>query len=597
MNAARGAPKAFFKRQKTGGCTTRAGLRGQLAYVNDKAEAVFISSRHPFEDGEILDDAEAEALIDRWAATWRGTTKHGFTSHMMISFPAGTDVNAVAEIAQDWAHELFESQDYGDHWDHVIAIHSDTDHPHAHIILNNRGRIFGTWFSCWSGGIFSPQLMREKQAEIAERYGIAFDASSRLERGLFTKAAPVEEVFAAKAEGRRAVEIAMTPEEEAVAHAAMIELAPATHAIGDMVAASDKADLAASIHRLAEALEQGPGHAFEPDKEIPMSDVMTVGEAIETAEESIRLLATHAATLEGVARAQFEAETAELMGELAQFTPDAEMRTAYTTDLDAPRPPGAGILGGEITEESRSVARAYAEEMGLDADLLDARLEAGGTTNAGLAQAWIDSDTAAIAARSGVALHDLDTEEIDGIRAAIDEYYHHLHGVTSEVREEIAASLDDTDLDAREAADWLQERAGDLQTRELTPGEAEAFARDLEGNLQTAIGSEGLDDLARGNPEALAGAVPNEIDRILLTQEYLEVTAVAHPERLAFSKALDPALEAATLREEAFADHERIAEANAIAAAEELGVAQADAGDRDDGTSRQSRDLDDDLEF
>lgn len=35
----------------------------------------------------------------------------------------------------------------------------------------------------------SPQLMREKQAEIAETYGVILDATTRLERGIFVKLA------------------------------------------------------------------------------------------------------------------------------------------------------------------------------------------------------------------------------------------------------------------------------------------------------------------------------------------------------------------------------------------------------------------------
>ncbi|MEM9428445.1 MAG: relaxase/mobilization nuclease domain-containing protein [Pseudomonadota bacterium] len=591
MNAVRGAPKAIFKRQKTGGCRTREGLKGQLAYVNDKADAVFFSRRTAFEDGARLDAQEQDALVEAWAATWRGSTKHGFTSHMMISFPRETDPVLVAEIVQDWCYELFESGDHGDAWDHVIAIHSDTDHPHAHILLNNRGRVHGQWFSCWAGGAFTPDLMREKQAEIAERYGIALDASTRLERGLFTKAPPVEEIYAAKAEGRSAKDIPMTAAETAVAHAAMIALAPSYRAFADTLEAHDRRDLARAVTRLAAALEEGPGHRFEPEREIPMRDVVTVAEAIVEAEDRIDRLAAHAETLGGVERARFEAETAGILGALAEFTPDAALRTAYTTELAEVWPPTAEALGGRVTEDSRADARAYAAEIGLDAERLDARLEAGGTQNAGLAQAWIAADIDAMAAKDGLTAADLDPETRAGIAEAIDEYYHRLHGLarSSTLETDPRIALEEIDADPAEAAAWLRDRAGALQIRELSEAEAARFEADLPGMLQTAIGSEGLAALAGGAHEALERAVPDPADRILLTQEFLESTAAAHPERLEIARGLDTALEAAWSAEARHQDPERIAEANAIRATEEIGIAEAERG------QGRARDLDDEM--
>ncbi|MEM6942273.1 MAG: hypothetical protein AAF565_00800, partial [Pseudomonadota bacterium] len=367
--------------------------------------------------------------------------------------------------------------------------------------------------------------------------------------------------------------------------------APSYRAFADTLEAHDRRDLARAVTRLAAALEEGPGHRFEPDREIPMRDVVTVAEAIVEAEDQIDRLAAHAETLDGVERARFEAETAGILGALAEFTPDAALRTAYTTELAEIWPPSGEALGGRVTEDSRADAGAYAAEMGLDAERLDARLEAGGTRNAGLAQAWIAGDIDAMAAKDGLTAEDLDPETRAGIAEAIDEYYHRLHGLarSSTLETDPRIALEEIDADPAEAAAWLRDRAGALQIRELSEAEAARFEADLPGMLQTAIGSEGLAALAGGAHEALERAVPDPADRILLTQEFLESTAAAHPERLEIARGLDTALEAAWSAEARHQDPERIAEANAIRATEEIGIAEAERG------QGRARDLDDEM--
>ena len=68
----------------------------------------------------------------------------------------------------------------------------------------------------------SPQLMREKQAEIAEAYGVMLDATTRLERGIFEKPAGIEEIYRAKEEARLPREIVMTAQESAIAQAQVV---------------------------------------------------------------------------------------------------------------------------------------------------------------------------------------------------------------------------------------------------------------------------------------------------------------------------------------------------------------------------------------
>ena len=204
---------AVFKRIRAGGCKTQSSLGNQLAYINDKAVYTYSTMTNALTDDAVLSEDQKSDIIEAWSETWRGSTKLGFTSHMLLSFPTDVTVDQVRDIAMDWTEHFFESGEYGDQWDYVLAVHDDRAHKHAHIILNNRGLDQGTWFSCWAEGVMSPQLMREKQAEIAEGYGVMLDATTRLERGIFEKPAGLAEIYRAKEEARLPREIIMTAEE------------------------------------------------------------------------------------------------------------------------------------------------------------------------------------------------------------------------------------------------------------------------------------------------------------------------------------------------------------------------------------------------
>ncbi|MEX0309693.1 MAG: relaxase/mobilization nuclease domain-containing protein, partial [Tateyamaria sp.] len=275
--ASRESRAAVFKRIRAGGCKTRASLGHQLAYVNDKAVYTYATMTNPLTAGAVLSDEQKSEIVEAWAETWRGTTKLGFTSHMLLSFPTDVSIKEVREISLDWAEHFFENGDYGDRWDYVLAVHDDRAHKHAHIVLNNRGTETGTWFSCWAEGVMSPQLMREKQAEIAERYGVMLEATTRLERGLFARAAGIDEIYRAKEEARLPREIARTAQEKAVAQAQVVGFAKDYRALADVLDHMDKRHLAQAMRRMAATL--GTGTPFQlKEGEIDMETIRTVGD-------------------------------------------------------------------------------------------------------------------------------------------------------------------------------------------------------------------------------------------------------------------------------------------------------------------------------
>lgn len=332
---------AVFKRIRAGGCKTRRSLGAQLSYINDKAVYTYSTMTNALTDAAVLDEDQKSDIIEDWAETWCGSTKLGFTSHMLLSFPTDVPVDQVRDIAMDWTEHFFESGAYGDQWDYVLAVHDDRAHKHAHIILNNRGLDQGTWFSCWAEGVMSPQLMREKQAEIAEGYGVMLDATTRLERGIFEKPAGLDEIYRAKEEARLPREIIMTAEESAIAQAQVVGFAKDYKALADLLDRMDQRHMARAVRGMAANLGSGTPWKFT-EGEIDMKDIKTVGDAIDYSERTIEALRLKAEELDVTERAAFEAKAAPIIADLSQMVPDPKLRTRFGKQLEEPYPPGAG---------------------------------------------------------------------------------------------------------------------------------------------------------------------------------------------------------------------------------------------------------------
>ncbi len=537
--ASRESRAAVFKRIRAGGCKTRASLGQQLAYVNDKAVYTYSTMTNPLTAGAVLTEEQKAEIVEAWAESWRGTTKLGFTSHMLLSFPTDVTVEKVREITLDWAEHLFESGDYGDRWDYVLAVHDDRAHKHAHIVLNNRGTENGTWFSCWGEGVMSPQLMREKQAEIAEAYGVMLEATSRLERGIFARAAGIDEIYRAKEEARLAREIAMTLEEKAMAQAQVVSFAKEYRALADVLDHMDKRHLAQAMRRMAASLGAiaplGTGMPFQlKEGEIDMETIRTVGDAIDYAEKTIEALRLKAQELEPAKRPAFEAKAAPIIRDLSKMVPDPDLRARFARDLAEPYPPGAGdtrlseaFASGDDPALER--LKVYAEEIGLDGAEVAARIEARGTRNYGLAQDWVERDMAAVLAKDGIALGRATDEQQ---ASALDKVDRFMDGLLERARElgvPVALADDGDELqlideDDRGPNSYLQELADMLRDGNLSAAQEDTIERTLLAELFRELGEDGIAELRRGNYEVLAEVLPNQIDQITVTQEFLELT-------------------------------------------------------------------------
>ena len=192
---------AFIKRIPGAGVQHSKQLAGQLAYVNGKAKGTFGFASGVDVGAEAFEEGDLAQLIDAWSQDWKGRPRNGHTSHIVLSFPDDVSNNAALAIAQEWCVEMFESEQHIDEtWEYVAALHTDTDNPHVHVILNNRG-VGGQWFSISLEGVFNPQMMRDRMTDIADDYGVHLESLTRADRGLYRDPLTSADVYAAR-EGR-----------------------------------------------------------------------------------------------------------------------------------------------------------------------------------------------------------------------------------------------------------------------------------------------------------------------------------------------------------------------------------------------------------
>lgn len=175
-----------------GGCQTIKRICSQWEYLSRKGELeIQFSERHgagvlPYEEFEI------------WARRWAEQTgkyidearlsdgHQELTTHIVVSFPRGTDEGAAHAAGRDWAESMFGSGLNGGEWDYVTAFHTDKPHPHLHVVVNRRAlSARSEWLAISHRNRFlNYDTLREGLADAAYDYGIELDTSSRAQRGL-----------------------------------------------------------------------------------------------------------------------------------------------------------------------------------------------------------------------------------------------------------------------------------------------------------------------------------------------------------------------------------------------------------------------------
>lgn len=255
VRAAAGHRPAVFKAIRGGGTHTKSQLTNQLDYLTTKSTHIVDSSG--FLDGKAkLEAGDIKDLTERFAKRWDAgfKPKLGQTTHMLMSFPIGTRGEDVRDIATDVAERFFQT-DAG-HFDYIIAVHEDRDHPHAHLVLNRRSQE-GEFFFLGRNHRFNYDDFRLAMVEEAEKYGVRLEATRRVDRGVVHYPARTSEVYAAKEEGRAPRERERVGQDLTRTLAEIANTRTVYHSLAAEASREAREDIAAALFRAGEVLAHG----------------------------------------------------------------------------------------------------------------------------------------------------------------------------------------------------------------------------------------------------------------------------------------------------------------------------------------------------
>ncbi|MDU8928343.1 relaxase/mobilization nuclease domain-containing protein [Alisedimentitalea sp. MJ-SS2] len=253
--AAAGHRPAVFKAIRGGGTHTKSQLANQLDYLTTKSTHIvdssgFLDGKSKLEAGDIKD--LTERFAKRWDAGFK--PKLGQTTHMLMSYPIGTRGEDVRDISESVAERFFQT-DAG-HFDYIIAVHEDRDHPHAHLVLNRRSQE-GEFFFLGRNHRFNYDDFRLAMVEEAEKYGVRLEATRRVDRGVVHYPARTSEVYAAKEEGRAPRERERVGADLTRTLAEIANTRTVYHSLAAEASREAREDIAAALFRAGEVLAHG----------------------------------------------------------------------------------------------------------------------------------------------------------------------------------------------------------------------------------------------------------------------------------------------------------------------------------------------------
>ncbi|BBU59576.1 hypothetical protein KU6B_58410 (plasmid) [Mameliella alba] len=409
VRAARGYSPAIFKAISKGGCHTGAQLRAQLTYLTTKSTHI-LDSRGTHDGKKQLSEAEINRVARRFENQWneRYSPKLGHTSHLLMAFPVGTSGEEVRDITQAVCEKFFQGE--GSQFDYIAAIHQDRAHPHAHIVLNRRSKD-GEMFFLGKDHHFNYDAFREAMVEAAQVHGIRLEATRRLDRGITTYRAEIDEIYKAREEGRPPVERQRTGADLAAALQTVRQNAQIYRGLAAEASRSNFEDVAEALERASTILASGG--QIQSDGAIYMSqDDAAFDTLITEFSQNIRQIEAVIDKASAAERPEIERKLTDVLASVAHLNPLGDRSAAL---LDAPSPDGIYVRSnaGEdhlarLNDEDVSPKLVEAlKGTGIEPEAVVARLREG-AGNAALERQWLAQDLQAIAKEEGF---DLDKPE------------------------------------------------------------------------------------------------------------------------------------------------------------------------------------------
>lgn len=544
VRAAAGHRAAVFKAIRSGGTHTKGQLANQLDYLTTKSTHIvdssgFLDGKSKLERGEIKD--LTERFSKRWSAGFK--PKLGQTTHLLMSFPIGTRGEDVRDIASDVAERFFQTDE--SHFDYIIAVHEDRDHPHAHIVLNRRSQE-GEFFYLARDHRFNYDDFRLAMVEEAEKYGVRLEATRRIDRGVVHYPPRTREVYAAKAEGRTAEP---RPRVGADLDRALEEIANTRiiyHSLAAEVSKDNHEDIADALLRARELLAKGGRLRLEGD--VYMAEEQSFDDLKLRYAEQVQRVQGMIAEKPETVRPRLEKSLNEIQARLAHMQP---LGLRSHTLSEAPSDGGvyseANIDRDQLDRLQEPELRAQIDTAlrgtGIRTGVVIARMETG-AQNAALERQWIADDLARVAETDGLNLER--REDLEAARETLNRAHVqlgialernqilHEDGVIEEMVDDRADLRDPRAVDTiqspveREAKvnEDLQrviehERDGNLSSPFADEEDRQSYREAVERDLDEAQ----LDRLRAGDADVLKDQIEDRLDRLYVAKSYLQSDA------------------------------------------------------------------------
>ncbi|AUJ65639.1 endonuclease (plasmid) [Aestuarium zhoushanense] len=541
VRAAAGHRPAVFKAIRGGGTHTKSQLTNQLEYLTTKSTHIVDSCG--FLDGKAkLEAKDIKDLTERFAKRWDAgfKPKLGQTTHMLMSFPVGTRGEDVRDIATDVAERFFQTDE--GHFDYIIAVHEDRDHPHAHLVLNRRSQE-GEFFFLGRNHRFNYDDFRLAMVEEAEKYGVRLEATRRVDRGVVHYPARTSEVYAAKEEGRAPRERERVGQDLARTLAEIANTRTVYHSLAAEASREAREDIAAALFRAGEVLARG-------------GQVDRTGDVYMAEDQSFEdlrsLYAEKLARVQGMIAEKSDAERPVLEKRLIEIQTQVQhMQPLGLRSSTLSEAPSEGGVYSEVNIQESQLERlteprlrsridAALRGTGISTSEVVARIETG-ASNAALEHQWIADDLSKVAEARDLNLERradleqardilndvhvelgtlLERENVlrrDGVMEAepVSERFHYhedaVRAMEGTIRQEMRA--DGLTAQQVEDRDWQvvswAERRIETEQRAYLEAHPELLARPGDVIDRSEPYKETITDAAR------ASAITREVDRIM----------------------------------------------------------------------------------
>lgn len=550
IRAAAGHRAAVFKAIRGGGTHTKSQLANQLDYLTTKSTHIVDSSG--FLDGKAkLESREIKDLTERFAKRWSAgfKPKLGQTTHMLMSFPIGTRSEDVRDISSNVAERFFQTDE--GHFDYIIAVHEDRDHPHAHIVLNRRSQE-GEFFFLGRDHRFNYDDFRLAMVEEAEKFGVRLEATRRLDRGAVHYPPRTREVYAAKEEGRAPEPRARVGADLERALAEIANTKTVFHSLAAEASREARKDISDALFRAGELLARGGKLGL--DGGVYMAEEQSFDDLRIRYTEQVERVQSVIAEKPEAERPPLERRLNEIQSRLAHMQP-LGLRSVTLTE----KPSDGGVYSeanidrDQLERLQEPDVRAQVDTAlrgtGISSSVVIARMETG-AQNAALERQWIADDLQRVAETDGLNLErrsDLETarqtlnrahvqlgvtlerNEVlreDGIIEVRQEELflnrgERLTEVTSQPdTERTASEVPRVDGQVQRVID--HERAGNL----TSPFEDSAQRLSYREAVERELDEEQIDRLREGDVDALKDQIKDRLDRLYAAKAYLKSDAV-----------------------------------------------------------------------